>query len=37
MKTRAAVAFEAKKSLEIIQLDLEGLGHTEDGDWLWDK
>ena len=24
MKTRAAVAFEAKKPLEIIELDLEG-------------
>ena len=25
MKTRAAVAFEAKKPLEIVELDLEGL------------
>ncbi|MCK5933751.1 MAG: S-(hydroxymethyl)glutathione dehydrogenase, partial [Fulvimarina manganoxydans] len=24
MKTRAAVAFEAKKPLEIVELDLEG-------------
>jgi len=26
MKTRAAVAFEAKKPLEIVELDLEGPG-----------
>ena len=25
MKTRAAVAFEAKKPLEIVELDLEGV------------
>ena len=28
MKTRAAVAFEAKQPLEIVELDLEGLGHA---------
>ena len=29
MKTRAAVAFEAKKPLEIVELDLEGPKHGE--------
>ena len=31
MKTRAAVAFEAKKPLEIVELDLEG---PKDGEVL---
>ncbi len=29
MKTRAAVAFEAKKPLEIVEVDLEGPGAGE--------
>ena len=33
MKTRAAVAFEAKKPLEIVELDLEG---TKAGEVLFD-
>ena len=29
MKTRAAVAFQAKKPLEIVELDLDGAGRTD--------
>ena len=29
MKTRAAVAFQAKKPLEIVELDLEGLRRVD--------
>ena len=32
MKTRAAVAFEAKRPLEIVEVDLEGPPPVEPGD-----